>query len=73
MRIEGISKSVRAGVISAILISSASFGLSGCDSDSGPAPGTGRAPVGPLASDKKALEESKAAMLKQQAAPGKHK
>ncbi len=67
MRIEGISKGFRAALIPAFLIASASFVLPGCGDSSGPGGTGGLAPVSPLALDKKAMEESKAAMLKDRA------
>jgi hypothetical protein len=60
-----VSKWFRAALIPAILISSASFALSGCgDTTSEPQNTGGFAPVSELSKDKKAMEQSKAAMLK---------
>ena len=73
MRIELISKWFRSALIPAIVISSASFVLSGCgDTTPGIEGRGGLAPVSPIAKDKKAIEQSKAAILKGQGQP-RHK
>jgi PBP1b-binding outer membrane lipoprotein LpoB len=63
MRILRVSTWLRVAMIPALLISSALF-LSGCSETAPDAAGPGSAPIGPLAKDKKAMEQSKAAMLK---------